>query len=91
MPWHISRFHPDYKFTGRNFTSESTLKRAEELARKVGLNYVYAGNVYGWGSNTNCPHCGKLLIAREVFNVTENNILDSKCSFCKSLIPGVYE
>lgn len=88
MPWHISRFHPDYKFTDHQATPESTLKKALDLGRKAGLNYVYAGNVYGWGNDTYCPNCEELLIKREIFNVQENHIRHGACQFCSAAIPG---
>ncbi|MCM8795694.1 MAG: AmmeMemoRadiSam system radical SAM enzyme [Candidatus Omnitrophica bacterium] len=90
MPWHVSRFHPDYQFTDRQPTSLETLKKAEALGKKAGLNYVYVGNVIGFGNDTYCPNCKKLLIKREVFSVLEYNIKDSRCVFCNTLIPGVF-
>ncbi len=90
MPWHISKFHPDYKFTDHRATAETTLKKAEELGRQAGLKYVYVGNVYGWGNDTYCHACKKLLIRREVFNILENNIKSGKCKYCNTDIPGVY-
>jgi pyruvate formate lyase activating enzyme len=90
IPWHVSRFHPDYKFSDRGATSESILKKAEELGRRSGLNYVYAGNVRGWGNDTYCHHCKKLLIKREIFEVLEYNIKQAKCIFCDTKIPGVF-
>jgi len=90
MPWHVSRFHPDYKFTDHESTPEKTLKKAEELGYGAGLKYIYAGNVYGWGNDTNCPNCKKMLIKREAFNILEDNIRQGKCSFCNTAIPGVF-
>ena len=90
IPWHISRFHTDYKFSNYNATPESTLKLAEELGRNAGLNYIYIGNVHGWGNDTYCHNCKKLLIKREIFNVLENNIKSGKCVYCNAMIPGVF-
>ena len=45
IPWHISRFHPDYQFLEEKPTPIETLKKAEGLGRKAGLRYVYLGNV----------------------------------------------
>jgi pyruvate formate lyase activating enzyme len=90
MPWHISRFHPNYRFTSYASTDEGTLKMALELGFNVGLRYVYAGNVYGWGNDTHCHNCKKLLVKREGFSVLENNIAQGNCSFCKTAIPGVF-
>ena len=90
MPWHISRFHPDYKFTDYEATSELTLKKAQDIGKGCGLTYIYVGNVYGWGNDTFCPSCKKLLIKREGFNIVEYNIKNKECSFCNTLIPGVF-
>ena len=89
-PWHISRFHPDYKFSEYQATPEETLRRAYDLGRKAGLNYIYIGNVYGFGNDTNCHSCKKLLVKREVFSVLEDNIKAGKCAFCKIPVPGVF-
>jgi pyruvate formate lyase activating enzyme len=90
IPWHISRFHPDYKFTDRQATPEATLKNALQIGEKCGLNYIYIGNVVGWGDDTFCPNCKSLLIKREAFSVLEYNIRQSSCAFCGAVIPGVF-
>jgi pyruvate formate lyase activating enzyme len=90
MPWHVSRFHPDYQFSDYPSTPEETLKRAVDNGLKAGLRFIYAGNIYGWGNDTFCPVCKKLLIKREVFSVLDYNIKDSKCLYCQALIPGVF-
>ena len=88
MPWHISRFYPNYRFTDKERTPEGTLKMARDLGFEAGLKYVYVGNIYGWGNDTSCPHCGKLLVDREVFSIKENNVRDGKCRFCGTEIAG---
>lgn len=90
MPWHVSRFHPDYKFTDHEATPESTLEKAQGLGLKAGLNFIYAGNVYGWGNDTHCPKCKKTLVRREIFNVKEYNIKQGKCSYCNTALPGFF-
>jgi pyruvate formate lyase activating enzyme len=90
IPWHVSRFHPDYKFTEQDSTPETTLKKASRIGEVCGLTYIYAGNVYGYGNDTFCPVCKKLLIKREVFNVLEYNIKQGKCSFCHASISGIF-
>jgi len=90
MPWHISRFHPDYKFTTQTATPEVTLKKAAELGIKHGLNYVYVGNVPGLGNDTHCHECKKTVLKREGFSVLEYNIKEGKCSYCQAVIPGVF-
>ncbi len=90
IPWHISRFHPDYKFEGRDSTPLQTLKKAYNFGKQAGLKYIYLGNILD-DSNTYCEKCGKLLVKRAYFGVSENNIKNGKCSFCQSAVDGVYQ
>ena len=90
MPWHISRFHPDYKFTDHGPTPEAVLKKAQTIGKRAGLTYIYVGNVYGWGNDTYCHNCQKLLVRREVFSVLEYNIKEGKCLYCHTVIPGIF-
>lgn len=90
IPWHISRFHADYKFDRYPSTPERTLKLACDLGNSAGLRYVYAGNVHAWGQDTLCPVCKKVLIKREGFKVTELHVVGSKCNFCQADLPGVF-
>jgi pyruvate formate lyase activating enzyme len=90
IPWHVSRFHPDFKFTGGGPTPEATLKKAVEIGKACGLTYIYAGNVYGWGSDTACPACKKTLIKREMFDVLEYRIEEGRCAFCHAHVSGVF-
>jgi pyruvate formate lyase activating enzyme len=88
--WHVSKFHPDYKFLNYSTTSESTLKMAQELGYKAGLRYVYVGNVWGWGNDTLCYNCKRTLIKREYFSVLEYNLKGNRCPFCNTIIPGIF-
>lgn len=45
ISWHISRFFPAYKMLDVEITPESTLKYAQVIGKKAGLEYVYIGNV----------------------------------------------
>jgi pyruvate formate lyase activating enzyme len=90
LPWHISRYHPDYEFTEPGPTPVKTLRRAAEIGRREGLDYVYIGNVWGEAEDTNCHACGALLIRREGFAVLENRIRDGRCPDCSTAIPGVF-
>ncbi len=45
IPWHISRFHPDYQFTEAEPTPIKTLKMAEEIGKQHGLQHIHIGNV----------------------------------------------
>jgi len=90
IPWHLSRFHPDYKFKDYPPTSERTLKLAYDLGRNQGLSYVYVGNFGAWGQDTRCSKCRKLLIKRDGFNVLETHLVGNQCMFCQTALPGVF-
>jgi pyruvate formate lyase activating enzyme len=89
-PWHVSRFHPDYKMYDRGPTPATALHRAYELGREAGLRYVYVGNLPGAGlEDTSCPGCGQTVIGRWGFQVRQWNIQAGKCAFCGTVIDGV--
>ncbi len=91
IPWHISRFHPDYEFNDSQPTPLETMKKAYSLGKKAGLKYVYFGNVSGESDTTVCPKCGKNVLSRRGFWLIENHISDSKCLFCGEPIAGVFK
>ncbi len=89
-PWHISRFHPQYKLNSHPPTPVSTLQRAYKIGKDNGLRYVYPGNVPGDKyESTFCYHCGEMLIQRYGFHIQNNAIKDGKCSFCSVEIDGL--
>jgi len=88
---HFSRFYPMYKLKNLPPTPVKTLELAKEIADRVGLEYVYIGNVPGHrGENTYCPKCGKLLVQRIGYHILQNNIAAGRCKSCGQLIPGVW-
>jgi pyruvate formate lyase activating enzyme len=88
IPWHISRFYPQYRMEDLKSTPMKILDRAYEIGQEAGLHYVYLGNV-GVGNNTYCPECHRLLIERLGYSVKEYKIKDGRCLHCKSPIDGV--
>jgi len=90
LPWHISRFHPDYRYTEASATPAKTLKRAHDLGKEAGLRFIYIGNMTGESEDTLCPTCGKVLVRRRGFSVSENKIRDSSCPECGAKIAGVW-
>ena len=90
IPWHISRFHPDYKCTDVPATPIETLRRAFSIGKQEGLHYIYIGNVLGESEDTHCPGCRKSLIQRRGFGASENKAKDSKCLYCGYHIAGIY-
>ena len=89
IPWHISRFHPDYNYTDAHPTPLVTLKRAESIGKKAGLRYVYLGNVME-DTNTYCHKCGSLLIERSGYAVAKRGMRDGKCASCGAGVAGVW-
>jgi len=89
VPWHISRFHPQYKFLDSVPTPMSSLERAYEIGKAAGLRYVYLGNVPGSQSeSTFCYKCGRILIERLGYHISANHIKDSCCPDCGAKIAG---
>jgi pyruvate formate lyase activating enzyme len=90
IPWHVSRFHPDYKWLDRPATPKATLARAREIGRRAGLRYVYTGNIPGDdGEKTRCPACGEVVIDRIGYLVGEMRTADGRCLACDEPIDGV--
>lgn len=91
IPVHFTRFTPNYKLKNTPPTPVKTLETAAELAKSQGLKFVYIGNVFGHQlENTYCPKCGKLLIRRQGYTVTENNLQKGRCRYCQTRIPGIW-
>ena len=89
VPWHVSRFYPQYKYADASPTPLETMRRAEEIGKAAGLRYVYLGNVPGEKSeSTYCPDCGGALIERTGYRIIANRIEDSKCPECGTKIAG---
>jgi pyruvate formate lyase activating enzyme len=90
VPWHISRFYPQYKYADSAPTPLESMQRAERIGKAAGLHYVYLGNVAGTDSeNTRCYNCGRMLIERMGYHIAANHIKDSKCPQCGTRIAGV--
>ncbi len=93
IPWHITRFHPDYKEKDKLPTPMQTLYKAYEIGKKAGLKFVYLGNVID-DVITYCPKCNEELIVRSIYKV-EKNILKIEnnkgyCPKCNEEIPGIW-
>ncbi len=90
VPWHISRFHPQYKYLDSVPTPIENLERAYEIGKGAGLHYVYLGNVPGSKTeSTFCYNCGRLVIERIGYEIAANYLRDSKCPDCATEVAGV--
>ncbi|HOT98436.1 MAG TPA: AmmeMemoRadiSam system radical SAM enzyme [bacterium] len=91
VPLHFTRFYPQYRMTNLPPTPIKTLQQVRNIALEAGVHFVYTGNVPGdAGENTYCPGCGKLLIGRMGYTVTENHLKSGNCPGCGRSIPGVW-
>ncbi len=90
-PIHFDRFYPMYKLEQLAPTPVDVLNNAVRLAEGEGLNYVYTGNMPGnEKSDTICPSCKSVVVARQGYRITVNNITNGKCNKCGSKIDGVW-
>ena len=89
IPWHISRFYPQYQMNDLESTPVRTLQHAYEIGKRAGLRYVYVGNIEGEGNHTYCHQCNRLLIKRVGFTILEYQIKEGRCPACQSPIAGV--
>ena len=89
VPWHISRFHPQYKYLDSVPTPISSLERAYDIGKAAGLHYVFFGNVPGSESeSTFCYKCGRMLIERIGYRIAANHTKNSRCPDCETEIAG---
>ncbi|MFC2157704.1 AmmeMemoRadiSam system radical SAM enzyme [Acidobacteriota bacterium] len=91
IPWHISRFHPDYQYSETGATPVAALRMAYDIGKDMGLSYIYIGNVLGMAEDTFCSNCGEVLIRRSGFSVSENRIKDSSCPSCGTVVSGRFD
>lgn len=89
-PWHISRFHPNYKMGTAAVTGRDSLEAAYAMGKDKGLKYVYIGNMPGLNrQQTFCPSCGQLLIDRAGFSASRPAITSGRCDACDEPIDGI--
>ncbi|HOU01075.1 MAG TPA: AmmeMemoRadiSam system radical SAM enzyme [Bacteroidales bacterium] len=90
-PLHFSRFYPTYKLEQLPPTPVDILRNAAKIASGEGIKYVYIGNVPGNEmADTRCPSCGTIVVSRQGFTVTSNNLTGGKCNKCGKSIDGVW-
>ncbi len=89
MPWHVSRFHPDFQVLDRSPTPVGTLRKAKEIGQARGLRYIYLGNVQE-GVDTACYRCGNVVVARRYMGLERMEVRDGRCPACGSPIGGVW-
>ena len=89
VPWHVSRFHPNYQMREVNATPPATLERAYDIGKAAGLRYIYVGNLPGArAESTFCYDCGTMLIERIGYRIIRNEIKNQRCPKCGAEITG---
>lgn len=83
VPWHVTRFVPDFALSHLTQTPLAVLERAAALGKKQGLRFVYVGNVPGHPlRNTVCPGCERTVIRREDGGAADVRLKEGRCVFC---------
>jgi len=89
VPLHFTAFHPDWKMQNTPHTPARTLTKARQVARNIGLQYVYTGNVHDTnGSSTYCPSCSNRIIERDWYQLGDWHINQGQCAYCGHTIAG---
>jgi pyruvate formate lyase activating enzyme len=92
IPWHVTAFHKDYKMDDPENTTALDLLRAAAIGKKVGLRYIYAGNLpsqVGDLEDTHCHNCGETVIRRSGYLIRSYRITaEGHCPKCGQSLPG---
>jgi pyruvate formate lyase activating enzyme len=101
-PWHILRFHPDYRLQDAPPTHPELLRMARDIAREQGLAHVYVERALGEEArHTRCPGCADVLVhraldagdgsSREPWHTRVVGLRQGRCARCDHPIPGRWE
>ncbi len=90
-PFHLLRFHPDYKMMDLPETPIRTLEQLHSILKEEGLEYAYLGNVWGHPlEHTYCPGCGAIAVRRYGFTIQGWHLDEqNRCRACGHTIPMV--
>ncbi len=62
------------------------------MAQSEGLKYVYMGNVDDVAhQSTYCPHCGKLVIERNWYELGAYHLSGDRCGHCGGAVAGRFD
>ncbi len=80
IPFHLSCYHPSYKYTAPPTPVHRVIQLAELASQK--LNFVYTGNTGSIESNTICPSCGSVLVKRTGYSAIASGLKLNTCRKC---------
>jgi len=87
-PWHITQFCGAISWKLKNIpdTPLETLRKAYQIGKEEGLDYVYTGNFPGLESeNTFCPKCKSIVIERKGYFIQRHD-KNGKCPKCGKVL-----
>jgi len=91
IPWHVSAFFPTYRLKNTPPTPTRILIKTRKTGLACGLKFVYTGNVPDNDSeSTACPECGRLLVRRKGYSISDNVIKTGRCPYCQAKIRGLW-
>ena len=76
IPWHLSAYHPDYRWNAPATDPDFLLHTAEASRKK--LAFVYTGNIAAADNNTACSGCGAVLVRRKGYRVDTAGLATSR-------------
>jgi pyruvate formate lyase activating enzyme len=92
IPLHFSAFHPDYRMLDVPRTSAQTCQSARDIAREIGLEHVYTGNVDDpTGQASYCTRCASQLFARRGYTVEVGRFEAGRCNSCGMALVGRFD
>jgi pyruvate formate lyase activating enzyme len=89
IPWHLSAYHPDYRWDAPPTEPARLIAIAEEAGKT--LKRVYTGNIAGGYSDTFCRICGKRIVRRQGYRVDTKGLVIAEgtyhCAYCGGPAP----
>jgi pyruvate formate lyase activating enzyme len=67
IPWHLSAYHPDYRWNAPPTNPDFLLETKKRAEKKIA--FVYTGNIQAEKNNTLCLGCGEILIRRRGYSI----------------------
>lgn len=89
IPWHLLRFHPEFRMAALDPTSTEMLAEARRIGLDSGLRYVYVERALGpEGCDTRCPECESVVVRRGIWSLEATSLVDGSCNRCGFALPG---
>ena len=93
VPLHLARLIPSHRLKELQPTSTELLEKCYEVAKDVGLEFIYLDNVPDHeATNTYCPNCKELLIHRGASDTEVRRVsLQGNCNKCETHLNIVFK